>query len=272
MIPPRTMFSATDATAGFSPSFQNADLFVYVMVGFFLVILATMFSFLWLIKKHRPATVLAPTRTLRRAAKVIPHHHAAHVLIQGPARWIAVQTTNLSAVLTALHLRNPRRCSLEEGLAEAREHKLFITPPVQKWILIFGADLPDPADDVDECYHLLRHLSQQLGHVQFFSCHPAVNHHAWAMAEEGRVIRAYAWAGKTLWNQGPLTPAETAVGMRCLGYGEEAEGFSSSTGRSNTDRLPLLVARWSVDPLSLDQVADAADQGVSGEPSTQRLH
>ena len=271
MTPVRTMLSATDATAGFPPSFQNADLFVYVMGGFFLVILATMFSFLWLIKKQRPATALA-TAPVRRTPKVIPHHHAAHVLLQGPARWIAVQTTNLPAVLAVLHLRNPRRCSLEEGLAEAREHKLFITPPVQKWILIFGADLPDPADDVDECFHLLRHLSQQLGHVQFFSCHPPVNHHAWAMAREGRIIRAYAWAGKTLWNQGPLTAAERSVGMRCHGYGEEAPGFSPSGSHSNADRLPLLVARWSVNPLSLDQIADAADQGVSGEPSPQRLH
>ncbi len=261
---------AAAGAAGFPPVFQGPDLFVYVMLGLFLTILLVALAFLWLIKKQRHATTLpSPPRP---EPKVVHHHHAAHALLHGPARWIAIRTVNLPAVLAALQLRNPRRCSLEEGLAEAREHRLFITPPVQKWILVFGADLPDPADDVDECFHLLRHLSQQLGHVQFFSCHPPVDHHAWAMVEDGRVIRAYAWAQKTLWNQGVLTAAERTVGMRCNEYGEEPTGFPPHEGRSNVDRLPLLAARWSVDPLSLDQIVDGASQGVSGEPTSQRLH
>jgi hypothetical protein len=274
MIPLQQALPA-HAVARFPAAFQEIDLVAFAMLASFLGILAMALGFLWLIGKERTATTLAPTGANHRTPKDLPHADALPAWLQEPTRWIAIQSTHLPAVLAALPLRNRRYCSLEEGLAEAREHRFFITPPMHRqWILVFGADLPDPAEDVDECFHLLRHLSQQLGRVQFFSRHAPVNHHAWAWAEQGRIVRGYAWAGRTLWNQGAMTAAEQAIGMRCLDYEESEEesgGFPGTGSSANLDRLPLLAARWSVDPLSLGPIADEAMQGVSGEPSSQRL-
>ena len=101
-------------------------------------------------------------------------------IFDSPCRWIAVRTTEPRAVQKALRLANPTICTWAEGFAEARDRRLFITPPIGDWVLVVGPGLPDPADDVDECFHLLTDLSRQLGLVQFFACNRAVGHHAWA--------------------------------------------------------------------------------------------
>ena len=64
--------------------------------------------------------------------------------------------------------------SLNDALATPFEPRLFISPPVQGWILVMGCDLPDPADDIDECFKFLTGLSRKLGEVQFFSRNRAV--------------------------------------------------------------------------------------------------
>ena len=46
--------------------------------------------------------------------------------------------------------------------------RLFIAPRINGWILVFGSDLPDPSDDVDQCFHFVTGLSRKLGHVQLF--------------------------------------------------------------------------------------------------------
>ena len=53
-------------------------------------------------------------------------------------------------------------------------------------------------------------LSRKIGQVQFFSVNRAVNHHAWVQAEAGVIQRAYAWAGRTFWNQG-ARPARNSI-------------------------------------------------------------
>src|SRR5262245_38195411 len=57
-----------------------------------------------------------------------------------PGCWIAVKSRNVLAVQSALGLHNVRPCSWFEGLAA--EEKVFISPPVQGWILVMGCGLP----------------------------------------------------------------------------------------------------------------------------------
>jgi hypothetical protein len=136
-----------------------------------------------------------------------------------------------------------------------------------------GASLPDPADDVDRCFHFLLELSRKLGHVQFFSLSRVLNHHAWVQAEQGQILRAYAWAGRTLWNQGRPTRAELELGLTCLDYWEQsaptAFGQSDAAGL-NTDRVPLLAARWSLDPATIDVRRCKESHGIAGELSRRK--
>jgi len=169
-----------------------------------------------------------------------------------PSRWLAIRASNPSVVQAALHLHHPTPCSWEEGLAEAREDKLFISPAVSGWVLVLGSGLPEPAEDPDRGFHFLTALSRKLGQVQFFSVGRAVNSHGWVLMERGHVYRAYAWAGETLWNQGPVTAAEKDLKMLCLEYACERNPFTIRDAlAANSEKVNQLAARWSVDPAAI---------------------
>ena len=172
----------------------------------------------------------------------------------------------------ALGLRNTAACSWEEGLAHARDRRLFISPPVGEWVLVVGAGLPDPSEDVDVCFHFLSALSRKLGHVQFFSADRILQHHAWARIEDGRVCRAYAWDGQTRWNQGRLTLTEMDLNLTCFAYGESGArtDFSQSDPVAlNTDKVARLAARWSVDPADVNERQLKTGHGITGDFSSR---
>jgi hypothetical protein len=187
-----------------------------------------------------------------------------------PDCWLAVRNGNVPAVQSALALHNVKPCSWVDGLAGDTDEKLFISPPVSGWVLVIGSALPDPCDDEDACFRFLLELSRKLGHVQLFSMNGVVNQHAWARAEAGRVLRAYAWAGRTLWNQGEATEAEHDLGMRCYDYSEGPEHplfGGAETGPGNSDKVHLLAARWSIDPEQIDERFIGREWGIQGKPT-----
>jgi hypothetical protein len=187
---------------------------------------------------------------------------------RSPGCWLAVKSRSTFAVQRALGLHNPKPCSWMQGLAG--EEKLFIAPPVKGWVLIMGCGLPDPGDDIDVCFRFLLHLSRRLGQVQFFSASRILHHHAWVMADSGRIVRAYAWAGRTQWIQGARTPAENDLGLKCFDYFEPQDPPSfgqPDLACLNVEKLPLLAARWSIDPGRIDVRFLQMERGIAGEPS-----
>jgi hypothetical protein len=203
-------------------------------------------------------------------------HHAPagssgrHPILKRPDCWLAIKNRNLMAVQSALGLHNPKPCTWSEGLSGSSDQKLFISPPVSGWILVIGPALPDPSDDVDICHRFLMDLSRKVGHVQFFNASGILNHHAWIQIETGRVHRAYAWAGRTLWNEGKVTQAEKDLGLKCFDYAETVEsnafGLPESIA-SNLERVHLLASRWSLDPDEIDERYIDREWGIVGEPS-----
>ena len=183
-----------------------------------------------------------------------------------PTSWLTVRSRNPAAVQSALGLHHARPCTWMEGLANDRE--LFIAPPVNGWIVIVGSGLPDPADDVDASFRFLLELSRKLGHVQFFNASAVSGHHAWVRAEAGRIVRAYVWGGETLWNQGLKSRAELELGLKCFRY-LEAPDFApfgqTDVIAANVHKVPLLAARWSFDPASIDQRVWEQAPGIAGE-------
>ncbi len=210
------------------------------------------------------AVVESPESLARQFSRFTyaPYHP---VQVRRPARWLAIRSRDTHAVQLALGLRNPRPCSWSEGLLSAR--KLFIAPPINGWTLVFGAGLPIPDDDVDVCYRFLRELSRKLGHVQFFQADQVLQHHAWAQLESGRVVRAYAWAGTTLWNQGVKTSAEIALRLNCFAYGENPGSDDWTVADhivANVEKVSQLAQRWSLDPAEIDGRVLAQQQGIAG--------
>lgn len=192
-----------------------------------------------------------------------------------PCRWLAVRSSNAAAVQSALALDNPTPCCWPEILLKLSEHKLFIAPPVSGWTLVMGQALPEPSEDVDECFHFVRHLSGKIGQVEFFSVNRVLGHHAWVRAMDGRILRAYAWAGETLWNQGEPTAAELELGLKCFAYGEKTARTSfGSVGpaQANAEKIFSLAARWSVDPAALDELVPKGTRGIAGDRSQFRSY
>lgn len=248
----------------------GGDYVAIFLLGLLFLILAVGALFFWMTTRH--------ARERKAWAEAELHHRPRGRWAEGsqfrpeifdsPCRWLAVRTTEPRAVQKALRLTNPTLCTWAEGMAEARDRRLFITPPIGEWVLVVGPGLPDPGDDVDACFHLLTDLSRKLGLVQFFSLNRAVGHHAWARLDSGEVLRAYAWVGHVAWNQGPASPAELGLNLTCFEYHEQPEndwGESADPILQNIERLPMLAARWSVDPTSLDERQFATGRGIVGE-------
>lgn len=183
-----------------------------------------------------------------------------------PTVWAAIKTHDLLAVQRALNLHNAKPCPCQKGLSG--EEKLFIAPAINGWILVVGSDLPDPADDADLCFHFVTGLSRKLGQVQLFSSNRALYSHAWVRAEKGRIVRAFAWANRTLWNQGPRTTAERELYLACFDYGDTSEFNSWHVPDpiiANVDKIALLAARWSIDPALVCERFQGQAHGVAGE-------
>ena len=188
-------------------------------------------------------------------------------LFEQPCRWLAVRGEHLQAVQDALHLHHVMPCSWAEGLTEAHEDKLFIAPPVSGWILVVGLGLPDPSDDVDRCFHFLSDLSRKLGVLQFFDVNRVLNYHSWVSMEKGHVQRAYAWAEKTLWNQGTMTAPERELEMHCYDYGSELVFMQRDALSANIEKVTQLAAQWSIDPSSIPET-NWSMAGIVGEISS----
>lgn len=168
-----------------------------------------------------------------------------------PVRWLAVRTANTALLREVLGLPSGECPAWSEALSRARERTVFLSPPWRGWTLVLGAALPDPGGDIDGLYRFLTRVSRAMGEVQFFAADRVLHHHAWAWVRDGSVIRAYAWAGETLWNQGDLSLDERMLGLACRDYGDSREGEGIRGGvaeQQNTDRVALLARRWSLDP------------------------
>ena len=242
---------------------------IIVFLSVLLIAVVVVLAVLGWLRRKVKAAARAPVPA-EVASTGQPLHDSHHFSAKRSQSWLAIRSTDVDAVQSALGLHDPRPCSWAEGLLSDAEQRLFVSPPVSGWILVIGPALPDPADDVDKSFRFICDLSRKLGYVQFFHVNSVLDHHAWVRADCGRIGRAYAWAERTLWNQGPVTPAELALAVKCLGYGETPEPALFSRAEAepgNSEKVHLLAARWSLDPAAIDARFIGREHGVVGEMS-----
>jgi hypothetical protein len=183
------------------------------------------------------------------------------VPVRRPCVWAAVRAVSPEAVQMALGLQRAVPCSWAEGLTGG--HEFFISPNVNGWVIVTGMGLPNPTDDVDATFLFLTALSRQLGHVQYFYASRLLHHHAWARLDDGCVTRAYAWTGETVWHQGVETVPEIQTGLRLFEYGEQSATILDA--ENNLNKVPLLAARWSLDPAEVKFNPLRPVTGIAGE-------
>jgi hypothetical protein len=112
-----------------------------------------------------------------------------------------------------LRLRTVLPANWTSGPTAVRAAGVFVTPPVDGWVFVVGADLAT-ADPESTILPLLEALSRNRGTAAWFRCAPDADEFGWALARDGMIERAYAYAGEhghVLW-QGELTAAERDLG------------------------------------------------------------
>lgn len=188
-----------------------------------------------------------------------------------PGRWLAVRSGHAAHVREILGLAALIE-PWSEALSRAAERRFFVSGPVSGWTFVVGAALPDPAQDIDALYRFLSRTSRHLGEVQFFSMDRVVGHHAWARLRDGHVLRGYAWAGTTEWNEGRTTSEERWLRLHCHEYGESASiGWvgDATAEMENAERVPLLARRWGMDLAAATEILlHAEGVGLEGGGDT----
>ena len=194
------------------------------------------------------------------------------MIMDRPKTWLSVKSRNSEDVARSMGLVDLQPCTSCKGLSEADPNQIFVSPPVNGWVVVFGEALPDPQLDIDNFFKFLSDMSERLGHVQYFHGNQGLGHHAWVKLIERQVVRAYVWIGETAWNQGSLTIAEKKSGMSAFDYfDDDGDDYRNwEIMRHNVEHLPLLASIWSIDPIVLFDVSVRVKPGWIGRFSIKR--
>jgi len=169
--------------------------------------------------------------------------------------WLAVADADQFQVIRSLGLTNVRECGWRQGMSaaygEAGPHDVFVTPPVNNWILVIGRALWNKMD-LNGCLEdnlWYQHLLSQHGEVHYYSTHRAVGNHAWVKGKKGHIVRGYGYSGELgeiMWCVGDPTPQEQW--LRFNFYTPDNVGSKKPNLRYPDEQdVLILAALWSVD-------------------------
>jgi hypothetical protein len=188
--------------------------------------------------------------------------------------WLAVPTASPEAVADALGLRYRQTMDWTSGTHAAYRQGVFVARPVDSWTLAHGrVHLPGAFEASDPRFpDWIRQLSDQLGEVQYFVTDRVSEHHGWARAIDGELMRAYYFSDANV----PLhfgdptdIECELGVGHRWLDEGWQTWGEAEWDAFFETTPCELhvmdIAQRWSICPLEIPEDA-LAEPGIYGFP------
>ncbi|MBU1497642.1 hypothetical protein KKF34_12280 [Myxococcota bacterium] len=191
-------------------------------------------------------------------------------------QWLAIKTDSADEVINKIKLKDVQVSSWKSGILHAYEDMVFVTPPVNGWVFVVGATLPDFADNRSKRNNIekmLIALSLYFSEVQYFGSHRVVEYHAWAKAKNGSIVRGYAYLGeqgRTLWNVGEKSSSEIELG---LNYFNENSPDADDDGYWEREDLKFpdeehvmqIAGKWSINPMKLPVMAIEKGTGFLGK-------
>lgn len=178
--------------------------------------------------------------------------------------WFAVKTNNYQRLADIIGITNLTECNWKIGVEKAYEDSVFITPPIEGWMLVCGVRLPsgDNQEDIKEITHLLRTLSKELGETQFYCTHRVVEYHCWMRARAGNITRVYSYlgeAGENIVIEGEPTDFESKYNLINT-FSDESKNemyFENSDLIIPDEEFVMrLAGNWSINPSQLGNRTD----------------
>lgn len=163
------------------------------------------------------------------------------------ASWLALRSTSQDDVAVELGLTGTRSATWSEGVEAAYEAggAVFVTPPVDGWVLALGRFGSGWDSDED-----LAGLSRRFGEAQLFGTHRVSGYDEWQRWIDGEPVRRYAFADEVLFDEGEREGADA--------HEEDDDWWPD-------EEVTIAKAReWSVDPTTLDERTDLAPTGLLG--------
>jgi hypothetical protein len=187
--------------------------------------------------------------------------------------WFAVRSTNVNAVAEALQLGEPQPANWQYGVwhsGEPDDYAIFVSPPVNGWILAVGVPILFEADG--HATQRMIELSRQFGEVQLFASMRISDAYVWARAKNGQLVRRFYEGDGDRSETGAQTEEERELGQKFFDAGSPEAKDPGYWKRKDLvfldEQYVLKVAgKWSVDPSKLDELGLAPALGVLGKAS-----
>jgi len=174
-------------------------------------------------------------------------------------QWLAVWDRDLRAVVEALDLKESKPSTWREGVERVYDlarHRagacaeVFVSPPVLGWTLAVGGVGVVPAVEMPAFVPFFCSLSARLGHVQYFGSHRVSCYAAWAKAERGRIVRAYAAVDYTTRVKiGAPTAEEIELGFDFLDENATPSEVARHEARVEADRFRMDALRDEIEAM-----------------------
>jgi hypothetical protein len=150
--------------------------------------------------------------------------------------WLAVRASDPAAVAKTLALTRAQPSTWAQGIGAAYQGAgIFLTPPIDGWVLVVGTWVMDlPTDDKEA---RLIALSREFGDAQLYVTDRVVEAHAWMRATDGKLVRSF------------LTTGDDEI---IRDVGKRGSGEPKKDATAHEEHVIAVAAASSLDPTKLD--------------------
>lgn len=195
--------------------------------------------------------------------------------------WIAAKCDDSRDLASAIPLAEVRPANWKSGFNAAYTYPgalVFVTPPLDGWVLAVGYRLPDPSDPelLAAWRQIMRRISLTFGDAQFFATHRVSNYTAWGRYIEGMEKRLFAHGDDAIYNFGKAFPEEENL-LRCFFNPSSPEASNEGYWSREDLRSPAeddvfkIAASWSIDPSELESKNLQPSTGLVGSLTVERF-
>ena len=182
--------------------------------------------------------------------------------------WLAVRAATTESVAEVAGINDLEPANWRTGMAAAYNNAVFLSPPVNGWVLIVGYPLPelDP-ERLDAWTRVLHPLAGAFPIVCYFGTHRVVGYNAWAKFVDGVQQRAFSYLGErseVLVNEGPPTADEVALGHRFSAFPVgpvESDNEDELPATPDEEDVLNMAAAWSVSTRDLPDIGPNPSSG-----------